>query len=173
MVDKNPDLVAAWHEYFTGLDKVFVDQGDILSVAQDVLVSPANSYGFMDGGIDSSYIQLFGLTVQQSLQERINTRPEGYLPIGCAELILTNHSRVPYLIAAPTMVTPEAVPSRNCFYAMIAILNLASRHSHITKVYCPGLGTGVGCVPLQLAAQEMATAYRRWFANLHSGKNNE
>lgn len=164
LIDKNPDVVAAWQDCFAGLDRVFISEGDILSVAQDTLVSPANSYGFMDGGIDRVYTQFFGLAIQQNLQDVIGARPEGYLPIGCAELIKTNHNRVPYIIAAPTMVTPEAVPSQNCFYAMIAILKLTSRYSYISKVFCPGLATGIGCVPPKLAAKEMATAYRRWFA---------
>jgi O-acetyl-ADP-ribose deacetylase (regulator of RNase III) len=166
LVDRNPDLVAAWQELFAGLNNVFICEGDILSIAEDTIVSPANIYGFMDGGIDRLYVDLFGLDIQQKLQEKIGSRPEGYLPIGSAELIKTNHSRIPYLIAAPTMTSPEAVPARNCFYATIAILSLASRHPSIDKIFCPGLGTGIGCVPPHLAAQEMVTAYRKWLSRL-------
>lgn len=60
------------------------------------------------------------------------------------------------------MVTPEAILSKNCFYAMIAILKLASQYPRIDKIFCPGLGTGVGCVEPTLAAQEMAMACRKW-----------
>lgn len=116
----------------------------------------------MDGGIDDLYIKFFGLPLQTTFQKVIGKRPEGYLPVGCAEIINTNHRRIPYMIAAPTMVTPEAIPSQNCFYAMIAVLNLASRHSYIRKIFCPGLGTGVGCVAPNLAAKEMAMTYSKW-----------
>lgn len=62
------------------------------------------------------------------------------------------------------MVTPEAIPSKNCFYAAIAILTLASRHSQIRKIFCPGLGTGIGRVSPNLAAEEMAKAYGKWLS---------
>jgi O-acetyl-ADP-ribose deacetylase (regulator of RNase III) len=42
------------------LDFVTVHQVSILDVACDAVVSPANSFGFMDGGIDAVYLSLFG-----------------------------------------------------------------------------------------------------------------
>ena len=163
LVDKNPELVEAWKQSFAEFEKVHIVEGDILAQAECSLVSPANSYGFMDGGIDRLYVEFFGSVVEQNLQKAISKRPEGYLPIGSAELVRTHHNRIPYVISAPTMVTPEAVPSENCFYAMIAILRIVSHHSDvINKVYCPGLGTGIGNVPPKIAAEEMAMAYRRW-----------
>jgi O-acetyl-ADP-ribose deacetylase (regulator of RNase III) len=82
--------------------------------------------------------------------------------------------RNPDLVAAwqelftglPTMTSPEAIPARNCFSATIAILSLASRHPSIDKIFCPELGTGVGCVPPHLTAREMVTAYRKWLSRL-------
>ena len=44
----------------------------------------------------------------------------------------------------------------------MAILNLASQNPQIAKLFCPGLGTGVGCVEPKLAAQEMAMDYKKW-----------
>lgn len=162
LVDQNPAVVTAWQTSFAHIEGVFIHPGDILSIAEDTIVSPANSYGYMDGGIDNLYIKFFGLKTQTTLHKIIEKRLEGYLPVGCAEIIKTDHHRIPYMIAAPTMVTPEAIPSKNCFYAMIAILNLASQYPHIGKIFCPGLGTGIGCVEPTLAAQEMAMAYRKW-----------
>ena len=67
------------------------------------------------------------------------------------------------MIVAPTMILPEAIPSQNCFYAMFAILQAASKHKDsITEVYCPGLGTGVGCVKPKDGTKEMACAYSKW-----------
>lgn len=56
-------LVEAWHTEFDDLDSVQVSQGDIFSTSDgmvadgspidikaDAIVSPANSFGFMDGG---------------------------------------------------------------------------------------------------------------------------
>jgi len=46
---------------------------------------------------------------------------------------------------------------------MAAILNEVHRHRNIvSKVFCPGLGTGIGQVHPTEAAKEMANAYRKW-----------
>ena len=163
LVDKNSDLVAAWTESFADFANVFIIKGDILAHAQCSLVSPANSYGFMDGGIDRKYLEFFGSIIEENLRKAIKRRPEGYIPVGSAEIIQTSNKRIPYIIAAPTMIMPEAVPAENCFYAMMAVLNITSKHRDIfRRIYCPGLGTGIGQIPPELAAYEMAMAYRKW-----------
>ena len=163
LVDRNVEFVEACQQSFAEFDRVYVREGNILECAECAIVSPANSYGFMDGGIDRQYVNFFGESIEQKLQNAIARREEGYLPIGAAEIIKTCHSRIPYLIAAPTMITPEAVSAENCFYATIAILTIAFKHQDtITKIYCPGLGTGIGKVSPQIAAKEMAMAYGRW-----------
>ncbi|MCP4502544.1 MAG: hypothetical protein GY822_21550 [Deltaproteobacteria bacterium] len=40
----------------------------------DDLVSPANSFGFMDGGIDQVYIQRFGSALQTKVQQESAAR---------------------------------------------------------------------------------------------------
>jgi O-acetyl-ADP-ribose deacetylase (regulator of RNase III) len=85
------------------------------------------------------------------------------IPVGASILVQTNHPKIPYMIAAPTMITPGAVPASHCFYAMIAILNAASRnHKVVKQVFCPGLATHTGRVAPEMAAEEMAKAYRKW-----------
>ena len=70
------------------------------------MVSPANSFGFMDGGIDALYLKHFGSQLQGQLQQAIQTRHHGELLVGAAEVIETGSKRIPYLIAAPTMRVP-------------------------------------------------------------------
>lgn len=66
--DLSRALVAAWRQEFTGIPGVSISQGDIFSersgpvsagdpidIRADAVVSPANSFGFMDGGIDLVY----------------------------------------------------------------------------------------------------------------------
>ncbi len=80
-------------------------RGSILDVACDAVVSPANSFGFVDGGIDLLYAQHFGWEVQDRLQELIRTRHRELL-VGSAKMVETGHARIPFLIAAPTMRVP-------------------------------------------------------------------
>jgi len=106
---------------------------------------------------------ILALAPKEALQKAIATRTEGYLPVGASILVQTNPPKIPYMIAAPTMITPGAVPASHCFYAMSAILNAASRnHKVVKQVFCPGLATHTGRVAPEMAAEEMAKAYRKW-----------
>jgi len=172
LVDTDSDVVEALREAFSGFPDVTCAQGDILEVAWNTLVSPANSYGFMDGGIDAAYSAFFGPAVQISVQEAINRRPEGHLPVGASLAVRTGHQRVPYLIVAPTMQTPEPVPSLNCYRAMRALLRVAETDEDLARdVFCPGLATGTGRVAPQDAAREMVRAYLDWLGRPASGSD--
>ena len=49
--DNNPALTDAWREQLAQAPDVEVSCGDVFDVTADAIVSPANSFGFMDGGI--------------------------------------------------------------------------------------------------------------------------
>lgn len=167
-------LADAWFEAFDGLEGVTVHKGSIFEVAADALVSPANSYGFMDGGIDALYSDRFGWEVQQRLRRQILDRHHGELLVGVAELVRTENSRHPYIIAAPTMRVPMVLdPSTvNPFLATRAALLLVRRGilfeggragerigEHVKSVAFPGMGTGVGRVTAATCAQQMRSAF--------------
>ena len=166
LVDRNPELVSALTLAFAAYPEVQVLEDDILRVAQGCLVSPANSAGFMDGGIDRLYLEFFGLGLQARVQDAIHRRYKGPMPIGAGLAVPTGHAHIPYLIVAPTMVSPERLDdARPCGMAMMAVLETARRNrSVIDRVYCPGLGTGVGALSPADASTEMALAYGRWRA---------
>jgi len=67
--DRNSELADAWARYFKGIEQVQVSCGDIFDLAADAVVSPANSFGFMDGGIDLVYSHYFGWDLQDRLRE--------------------------------------------------------------------------------------------------------
>ena len=162
-IDQDAGVVSALREAFRPFPEVVIRRGDLLEFARNTVVSPANAFGFMDGGIDLAYLQAFGPVIQARVQEAIASRPEGHLPVGASLVVRTDHRRIPFLIVAPTMFMPEAVSSLNCYRAMRAILRIAAAHEEIGRdVFSPGLGTGVGLVPPAEAAQEMARAYGDW-----------
>lgn len=163
LVDLNYDLVKFWQREFEDIDDVYIESGDILELADNTIVSPANSYGYMDGGIDLLYTNHFGLKPQTEIQKLISMREEGFLPVGSAVLVETGDNKIPYMISAPTMFTPGPVSASNVFFAMSAILQIAHKNQEvISKVFCPGLATGTGRVAYNIAAKEMASAYRKW-----------
>lgn len=159
LVDLNEALVAAWQREFARFPEVEICCGSILEVAATAIVSPANSYGFMDGGVDRAYAAFFGPTFERLVYDTIARRPEGLLPVGAAEVIATGHSRIPYVVLAPTMLMPEHVPALHSSRALRAALRAVARMNDIKDLYCPGLGTGVGGVEPSDAAREMAAAY--------------
>ena len=110
----------------------------------------------MDGGIDAAYLAFFGQALQETVQSAIQQRPEGRLPIGAALAVRTRHAQIPYLIVAPTMETPEAVPAAHAGRALRAVLRVIDRHPELgTDVYCPGLCTWTGRVSPEDAALSM------------------
>ena len=147
-------------------------RGSIFDVSCDAVVSPANSFGFMDGGIDLLYSQRFGWHVQARLQEQIRVRHHGELLVGAAEIVETGYDAVPFLIAAPTMRVPMRLQnSVNPYLAARAALLLAKHgtfgHStyagekvsrYVQTVAFPGLGTGVGQIGPNTCAHQMRAA---------------
>jgi O-acetyl-ADP-ribose deacetylase (regulator of RNase III) len=169
LVDLREDLIEAWKTDFQHVEGVTVEQGSIFEVACDALVSPANSYGFMDGGLDLAISEFFGWHVQERLQERIKTIHHGELLVGQAEIVSTNDTQIPYVIAAPTMRVPMVLRQQtvNPYLAMRAILLLVKYGklndgrpiSEVIKtIAVPGLGTGVGRVPATLCSHQMLEA---------------
>jgi len=53
------DMAVAWGHAFESDDGIKIIEGDILVGTADAVVSPANSFGYMDGGIDLAYRKFF------------------------------------------------------------------------------------------------------------------
>lgn len=158
--DIDTDVINALKNHFASVNEVRFKVGNLLDSASNVVLSPANSYGFMDGGIDHDYYSFFGKGLQTKIHEKVRSRPEGFLPVGASELIETGHKKIPYLILAPTMLHPEIIPAYNVFRAFRAALRCIKDHKLNYPVYSPGFGTGVGNVDPDEAAKMMFEAYR-------------
>lgn len=147
------DLFYAWQKHFADCADVKIIDGDILAQSADALVSPANSFGFMDGGIDLVYSRFFGWELELRLKKLIAEQYYGELPVGQAVIIPTEHEKIPFLISAPTRRVPSDIAGTiNVYLAFRAVLiavleyNKISKHK-IKSILVPGLGTGIGNVP--------------------------
>lgn len=164
LIDRNPKMIAAWHQQFqSGLEGVTILEADISSLTQvDAIVSPANSFGFMDGGIDNDISLRLGWELQFELQAKIRALPEGELLVGKAIVLPTADEFIPYLISAPTMRVPMShgiSTSVNAYLAMKAALLAAKAHQHIASIAVPGLCTSIGKMPHEVAALQMRIAF--------------
>ena len=156
-------LVDAWKEFFGTADNVFIIEDDITKIECDAVVSPANSFGFMDGGLDFALSERFGWDLEKRLQRQIKELPEGELLVGQAIIMETGDKVVPYLISAPTMRIPTNFnidTSINAYLAMKAILIKAKNDNRISSVAIPGLCTGVGRMQPMISARQMFLAYQ-------------
>ena len=163
--DLNPQVVSAWQAAFADEPCVEVSCGHIFDLQADAIVSPANSFGYMDGGIDLVYSQLFGYQLESRLQALLQEQYFGERPVGQALVLPTEHAFIPFLVSAPTMRVPASIArSLNVYLAfraaLIAVLKHNARSSHpISTLLVPGLGTGVGEMPPERAARQMKAAY--------------
>ncbi len=163
--DIDGGMVKAWEQAFADVPEVQASRGDIFALKADAIVSPANSFGFMDGGIDLLYSKYFGWDLQTSLQALLAEQHYGELPVGQAVIISTGHETIPFLVSAPTMRVPAAISSTvNVYLAFRAALIVVQSHNAqtatpIRDLLVPGLGTGIGGIAPAAAARQMRLAY--------------
>ena len=88
LVDPQPALCAAWREHFAGLSSVEVVNGYFEKLSEfDCMVSAANSFGLMDGGVDLAIVRFFGRALEQRVQKHILETYLGEQPIGTSFII--------------------------------------------------------------------------------------
>ena len=109
LIDRDASLVAAWREVFREYPEVVPERRDFFEVTTDAMVSPANSFGIMDGGLDAAIRDALGASVEVRVRAAIDEHHHGELHVGSAEIVETGDARWPLLIVAPTMRVPDDV----------------------------------------------------------------
>jgi O-acetyl-ADP-ribose deacetylase (regulator of RNase III) len=166
LVAPNPLLFKAFQEYFAYFPNVKLVNESFEWLSEfDCLVSPANSFGMMDGGMDAAIIKFFGLALEKRVQQRILEDYLGEQPVGTSFIVETEHPKHPYLAHTPTMRVPMTIDGTDIPYTAMWAMLLAVRQYNrnvdrpINTIACPGLGTGIGRVPYREAARQMSLAY--------------
>jgi len=168
----NKELGKAWEKTFIDEPNIQIIEGDITTIKSDAIVSPANSFGFMDGSLDLILSERFGWHIQEELQEKIQQSDLGELLVGQTLTIETKDPEIPLLISAPTMRVPMnfGIPtSTNSYLAMKAILIACKKDERISSVSIPGLCTGCGRMPFDITAHQMFKAFKEV---IHDAKPN-
>ena len=162
LCDYNPILCTEWEKNFKNEPKVQIVCGDFKSVPEyDCIVSPANSFGIMDGGFDLALVNYFGNELMKRVQDKIGAEYAGEQPVGTCLIVETGNKKHPYLAHTPTMRIPRIIREYDTVYnAMRAMLLTVRKHSDIKTVLCTGLGTATGKVPATIAARQMYLAYK-------------
>ena len=177
LVDLEPELCKEFQIAFEGLPEVEVINGPFEKVEFDCIVSAANSFGLMDGGVDGAITGYFGQQMMKRVQEKIITDYHGEQPVGTSFIIRGNEEwnegKNKYVAHTPTMRVPMNIRStENVYQAMKAMLIAVQKFNdkiddyvthpdfnRINVVACTGLGTFCGEVPFKKAAKDMRMAY--------------
>lgn len=167
-------LAEAWRGVTHADEPITVHAGSVLDVDADAVVSPANSLGWMRGGIDAVYAHAFS-GIEERVRRAVLTYHGGELPVGEALIVPTGVSRPRWLISAPTMRDPgEHLPGETVhpFLAARAVFRLwltgtlddgTPLRDAVQTIAMPGLGTGVGGVSPDRCAHQVAAAWEEIF----------
>ena len=169
LIDRKPALLRAWAQTFRGTPVRMMPGDFVAGSVGGAWVSPANSFGWMDGGLDWPIrlaYEAVGADITAVVQAAIRQQAGGELPVGQALVIPTPETPYTHLIVAPTMRTPRpAFWTLNAYLAFRAILwtvqqwNAAKAGPAVATVSCPGLATGVGRMPARRCARQMRAAW--------------
>lgn len=130
---------------------VLIQNGDLTRVKCDVIVNPANSSGYMGGGVAGAIKRAGGSIIEKQAIAQA--------PITVGRAIITTGGNLPcnFVIHAPTMEKPAMhIDLENVKRATIAALKTASEKK-FKSIAIPGMGTGVGGVDKKAAAKAMIT----------------
>ncbi|MFO0960674.1 MAG: macro domain-containing protein [Isosphaeraceae bacterium] len=166
LVDVNPKMVQAWRATFEENPEVEIVLGSMLEQPVSAFVTPTNSRGSMDGGLDAVLKKHFGAKIEQRVQQEIHRLYGGVMPVGCATCVPTGRLNPGQLISTPTMTSSSEDISETlnvalaCAAAFQAVhMQNAREPGSIRAVALPGLGANTGKVPVEICADLMWTGY--------------
>jgi O-acetyl-ADP-ribose deacetylase (regulator of RNase III) len=174
LCSRNADMTQAWHDIADVRDGIEVYEGTILAVGADAVVSPANSFGLMRGGIDAVYARTWP-SIEQRVRSAVLAFHGGELPVGEAVVVATGGVRPAWLFSAPTMREPGTELPRGTvhpYLAARAVFRLWRTgwledgrpvRRVVRSIAIPGLGTGFGGVSPESCARQVAAAWDEQF----------
>lgn len=174
---RDESLAAAWAAVSATMgSRVRLYRGSTLDVGADAVVSPANSHGWMRGGVDALYARTFP-ELEQRVRSAVLAYHGGELPIGEALVVPTGVRVPPWLISAPTIREPdERLPPDTVhpYLAARAVFLLwrdgtmeqgGPVRAEIDTIAMPGLGTGTGGLSPDICAHQVAAAWDEVFGS--------
>ncbi|MFI0204934.1 MULTISPECIES: ADP-ribosyltransferase domain-containing protein [Streptomyces] len=174
LTDVNEHVVQAWRAAFADTPGIEIRRGSILDEDVDAWVTPTNSRGRMDGGVDAVIKRYLGSGIQVRVQRAIRDRFAGSMPVGSAVCVPSGAAVPRFLISTPTMVqsSQNVSATLNVALACAAAFQAVHRQNRkapgsIRSVALVGMGAQTGRVPARVCANLMWTGYTlfhdHWF----------
>lgn len=174
LLDINKDMVDAWYKYFKDVDDVEIVHdyfNNFMDNHLDIeaIVSPANSFGLMDGGYDKAITDYFGEGLMKEVQRKILFDWCGEQPVGTSMSVpIYNRvfntifgSKICVLIHTPSMRTPEIIKDSRIIYQCMRTTLIEALRQEINSIVIPAFGGLTGRVPCDEIAKMMFLAYKQ------------
>lgn len=134
--------------------EIVVKRGDITEEEVDAIVNPANSLMVMGGGVAGAIKRRGGEEIEK---EAMKYAP---VPIGQAVVTSAGKLRAKYVIHAPTMERPAMRTSLDKVAKAVQAALRAAEERGLESLAFPGMGTGVGGLPVYDAVKTMCHVIR-------------
>ena len=166
LLDRNNEMIQFWRLSFSGISRdeveiVCDDFGHFMQTRGkeiDCVVSPANSYGLMDGGYDAAISLYFGEELVPAVQSYIREHYFCEQPVGTSFIMQIPNSPV-RLIHTPTMRVPSVIRDPLVVYHCMRSTLITAMKGGVGSIVIPAFGGHCGKVPLQTIALLMRAAY--------------
>jgi O-acetyl-ADP-ribose deacetylase (regulator of RNase III) len=164
LLDRNQKMVDAWERFFNNIENVRLvcsDFGEFMDNNKvQCVVSPANSYGLMDGGYDLAISEWFGWDLQKKVQKFIIDNLYGEQPIGTSIMVETGKDGIK-LIHTPTMRYPDKIRDALVVYQCMRSCLILAIKKDIESIVIPAFGGFYGQLQPDKVDEMMWRAYRQ------------
>lgn len=168
LLDINPMMTNEWNRVFKDYNNIIVIHNDLNTFLKntpvDCVVSPANSYGLMDGGYDKAITVWYGRKLMRKVQKYIIDNFMGEQTVGTAFITETD-SLPKYLIHSPAMRTPEIINDLRVIYDCMRSTLVEAMKNDIKTIVIPAWGGACGRVKPKFIAEYMWIAYNDLLIN--------
>ena len=164
LLDKNQGMVKAWKSYFCNCKDVEIVNmylEDFLSIYDvECVVSPANSYGLMDGGYDLAISEYFGWGLSKKVQSKILNDYFGEQLVGTS-IIVDIEGTDKKLIHTPSMRSPSRIKDPMVVYYCTRATLMCAIKNDINSIVIPAFGGNCGGLDFDVIAHLMKEAYEQ------------
>ena len=136
------------------MPKIEARKASITTIQVEAIINPANSFGYMGGGVAGVIKQVGGQSIEDEAIEQAPIQVGEAVITGAGDLVCKK------VIHAPTMHNPgEKTDEHKVMCAISAALTLAEEHD-FKSIAIPGMGTGIGGLDKIEAAQIIVEAIK-------------
>ena len=163
LLDINKEMTDTWQRFFKDVPNIEIHNTDFntfMKAHEDVeaIVSPANSFGLMDGGYDKAIIDYLGPNAQTNVLTMLNLIYYGEQPVGtCLAVPFWKYT----ILHTPTMRTPGKILDRTVIYSCMRSVLMTCMKAKIKSVVIPAFGGCTGEMDKREIANMMRLAYKQ------------